>query len=226
MRNCILFIVLLIVSCSETMIWDVELKDCSFEFWISDTDEETEIKYLFLKNIDNSSVTYNFVCGKNENVFSGEIISGKYFAACYFLSAKTVNKDVRFYTRAYYVDEIVFFADSENKKNIKPIVIDVYFAGVHYDGSNLRIDIDLSNNFFRLYKISAFSVKSGGKNKSYDYFSGSSYFFYDVASDTSKVVVNLSYSVKNYYDKNFLLEHEIKLTTTRFDNLDISGLIK
>lgn len=229
MRKYILLITALIISCSETITWNVELRDCSFEFRISDMpdiNEETEIKYLFLKNVDNSSLVYNFICEENENVFSGEILSGKYVVACYFLTVKMVSNEARFYAHAYYVDETVFFTDSENKKNIKPVVIGECFNGAYYDGGNLRIDVDLSNDLFRLYKISAFSVKNGGKSKSYDCVLGSGYCFYDVALDKSKVIVSFSYSVKNYCDKNFLLEHEIKLTTTRFENLDISGLVK
>lgn len=226
MKICILFLVFLTISCSETITWNVELQNCSFDFQISNIDETTQIKYLFLKNLDNSSVTYSFICEKSENAFSGEVISGTYFVACYFLAAKTVNKDVRFFTHAYYVDEIIFFADCENKKNIEPVLIDVSFKEVCYEGGNVRIDVDLSNDFFQLYKISAFSVKNSGKNKSYDSFDGASYYFYNVDSDNSKLVVNVSYSIKNFYDKNFLLEHEIKLTTTRFENLDISDLIR
>ncbi|MCH5150276.1 MAG: hypothetical protein J1G30_06385 [Spirochaetales bacterium] len=226
MKICILFFALLIISCSETIMWNTELKNCSFEFRIFNSDEATQIKYLFLKNLDNSSVTYNFICEKFENTFSGEVISGTYFVACYFLAVKTVNEDVKFYTRAYYVDTIVFSADSDNKRSIEPVVIEIFFKKACYEGGNIRIDVDLSNDFFQLYKISAFSVRNGGKNKSYDSCNGSSYYFQNVNSDKSELIVNVSYSVKNYYDKNFLLEHEIKLTTTRFENLDISYLIK
>lgn len=226
MKICILFLVFLTISCSETITWNVELQNCSFDFQISNIDETTQIKYLFLKNLDNSSVTYSFICEKFENTFSGEVISGTYFVACYFLAAKTVNKEVKFFTQAYYVDEITFFADCENKKNIEPVQVDVSFKEVCYEDGNVRIDVDLSNDFFQLYKISAFSIKNGGKNKSYDSFDGASYYFCGVDFDNSKLVVNVSYSIKNFYDKNFLLEHEIKLTTTRFENLDISDLIR
>lgn len=226
MKNCVLFFIFLFISCSETVIWNVELKNCTFEFQVLSNEETAEIKYLFMKNLDNSSITYNFLCEKAENTFYDEVISGKYFAVCYFLVAKTVNKDAKFYAQAYYADEIVLSADCENKRNIEPTVINIYFREVRCESGNIRIDVDLSNDFFLLYKISAFSVKNGGKNKSYDYFAGSSYYFYGVDCEQSKLTANLSYSVKNYCDKNFLLEHGIKLTTTRFDNLDISGLIK
>lgn len=226
MKICILLFTFLIISCSETIIWNAELRNCSFDFQISNVDETTEVTYLFLKNRDNSSVTYNFICEKVENIVSGEVMSGTYFVACYFLAAKTVNQDVKFFTQAYYVDEVTFFADCENKKNIEPVAIDVSFKEVCCEGDSIRIDVDLSNDFFQLYKISAFSIKNGGKNKSYDSFDGASYYFCNVDSDNSKLIVNVSYSIKNFYDKNFLLEHEIKLTTTRFENLDISDLIK
>ena len=41
-----------------------------------------------------------------------------------------------------------------------------------------------------------------------------------------KLAANLSYSVKSYYDKDFLLSHDVKLTTTRIENLNIFNLIE
>lgn len=231
MQFYILFFILLISSCTQTVDWNAELKDCSFEFCIEDeltfVEADTTVKkYLFMRNLDNSSVTYNFICDQPKNVFSAEVVSGEYFVACYLLVSKTVGSENKFYTQAYYVNSFLLSPDSKNQKNIMLAKVEDPFKSVFCDGENIALKVDLSYDFFQIYKISAVSLKSGGKNKSYSYYDNGSYYFENIYLKDNKLVANLSYSVKSYYDKDFLLSHDVKLTTTRIENLNIFNLIE
>lgn len=231
MRFYILFFVLLIISCSETINWDVELNECSFEVFVEENDffvpsGEMVKQYLFLKNLDNSAKTYNFILEQSEKVFSGEVVSGRYMAVYYFLVSKMVSGKKKFYTQAYFVDTFLLSESNKNQKNIVPVTIKNPFRAIRYDDGKIIITKDLSYDFFQIYKISALSMNVSKKVKSYDYSDDENFYFEDVDFNENKLIVNLSYSIGKYCNKNFLSEHDIAVTTTRIENLDISELIK
>lgn len=231
MRFYILFFVLLIISCSETINWEVKLNECSFEFFVEEKDffvppGEFAKRYLFLRNLDNSTKTYNFILEQSESVFSGEVACGKYMAVYYFLVSKTVSGKEKFYTQAYFVDTFLLSENNKNQKNIVPVVIENPFSTVHCDENKVIITKDLSYDLFQIYKISALSMNINKKVKSYDYSDDESFYFEDVNLNENKLIVNLSYSIGKYCNKDFLSEHGITVTTTRIENLDISELIK
>ena len=222
----ILFLSLVFISCTEIIEWTAEIKNCSFEFIVDDCEYSIPSgsctkKYLFMKNLDNSAVNYSFICEQSENVFAGEIISGRYMVVYYFLVSKNVGDELKFYADAYSVQEINLYSDRENKKIIESKKIIVAPAKIYSDTTGLKVDFDSSYDFFQIYGISAFSIKHNGKNKSYDKRDGYNYFFENVGLPGNKLLVNLSYSIKNCYDKEFLLSNGIKITTTRLENLNI-----
>ena len=182
MRFYILFFVLLIISCSETINWDVELNECSFEFLVEDKDffvssDEMVKQYLFLKNLDNSAKTYNFILEQSEKVFSGEVVSGRYIAVYYFLVSKTVSGKKKFYTQAYFVDTFLLSENNKNQKNIVPATIKNPFRAVRCDEDKVIITKDLSYDLFQIYKISALSMNVNKKVKSYDYSDDENFYF-------------------------------------------------
>ena len=231
MRFYILFFVLLIISCSETINWDVELNECSFEFLVEDKDffvssDEMVKQYLFLKNLDNSAKTYNFILEQSEKVFSGDVVSGRYIAVYYFLVSKTVSGKKKFYTQAYFVDTFLLSENNKNQKNIVPATIKNPFRAVRCDEDKVIITKDLSYDLFQIYKISALSMNVNKKVKSYDYSDDENFYFEDVNLNDNKLIINLSYSIGKYCNKDFLSEHDVTVTTTRIENLEISELIK
>ena len=168
MRFYILFFVLLIISCSETINWDVELNECSFEVFVEENDffvpsGEMVKQYLFLKNLDNSAKTYNFILEQSEKVFSGEVVSGRYMAVYYFLVSKMVSGKKKFYTQAYFVDTFLLSESNKNQKNIVPVTIKNPFRAIRYDDGKIIITKDLSYDFFQIYKISALSMNVSKK---------------------------------------------------------------